>query len=128
MRISDWSSDVCSSDLQPILHHRLAHLLPPSRCGHEIGGPAHDLGPRADRHLGIAQHDRLGALDDRLEARTASTVAGMAWRFLRNAGSHCRETSRIGIARLGMYDIAKDKSTPRITDDTGPRHTRADPH
>src|SRR3546814_3942168 len=28
MRISDWSSDVCSSDLRLSLHHRLSHALP----------------------------------------------------------------------------------------------------
>src|SRR3546814_19787527 len=48
MRISDWSSDVCSSDLRPGAHPR-AHALPPPGSADLEGLPAD--GGRHERHL-----------------------------------------------------------------------------
>src|SRR3546814_4154710 len=50
MRISDWSSDVCSSDLWPARDGRLAlparEIRPPmgAGTGHPAGAPAHAAG------------------------------------------------------------------------------------
>src|SRR3546814_7269435 len=68
MRISDWSSDVCSSDLAqprrmrvthklgrypPVHHHRLVGADPPGISGDR-------LQPRRGRHRGIARHRAVG--------------------------------------------------------------------
>src|SRR3546814_18430633 len=47
MRISDWSSDVCSSDLRPRPPDR--HVVP--GAGHGVGGWAGDRRRRRHRHL-----------------------------------------------------------------------------
>src|SRR3546814_11900609 len=47
MRISDWSSDVCSSDLVVGLHYHIEFVARGSRV---------DLQPGAGRNIGVAQH------------------------------------------------------------------------
>src|SRR3546814_21079600 len=73
MRISDWSSDVCSSDLEDdanrILDHR-SHVLGPTRASHisVLGDDALGIGYRALRevemmpqnHFGLCPELRLG--------------------------------------------------------------------
>src|SRR3546814_5001106 len=46
MRISDWSSDLCSSDLQPTLHSRVQ--FPPESKGQERPGRVHVQSVRPD--------------------------------------------------------------------------------
>src|SRR3546814_1688373 len=51
MRISDWSSDVCSSDLQPgraFLAHIVAKILPRRHCAVEVAG----INPVPGQHIG----------------------------------------------------------------------------
>src|SRR3546814_20384414 len=50
MRISDWSSDVCSSDLLPILGHAIMGRHLRSRVGHPLYGGC------CISHAGIMQH------------------------------------------------------------------------
>src|SRR3546814_10376589 len=79
MRISDWSSDVCSSDLR-------VHLL-----GDDVGRIAErsreDLGELENRSRDLAEavplRDRAGALDDRPESARllGQKVAGTADRL-----------------------------------------------
>src|SRR3546814_14073286 len=59
MRISDWSSDVCSSDLRPsgrgAQEHQQAEGLPPAACGPDrAGAPARS----ADRPAGSLGHSQ----------------------------------------------------------------------
>src|SRR3546814_12316221 len=89
MRISDWSSDVCSSDLR-------VHLL-----GDDVGRIAErsreDLGELENRSRDLAEavplRDRAGALDDRPESARllGQKVAGTADRLqVRQFRSPCR--------------------------------------
>src|SRR3546814_17099824 len=93
MRISDWSSDVCSSDLPPpallaplwapvgLRYHALHHLLP-SMPYHSLG-EAHQ---RLSRHLGLAktygQASSYGlmSLMSRLAGSTVRTSGRETWR------------------------------------------------
>src|SRR3546814_6888194 len=52
MRISDWSSDVCSSDLMPDSHHRI--------CGSRR--PPRENDPRLDQHSRPANRGLCGTL------------------------------------------------------------------
>src|SRR3546814_7539287 len=59
MRISDWSSDVCSSDLKPRSLHRRKRQI---RAAAECRGPADDAAARPRgreiaRHVGPAEWD-----------------------------------------------------------------------
>src|SRR3546814_10457391 len=76
MRISDWSSDVCSSDLRRWLVFRLGFRLRDHKRGREPSAPSHPLGSGSGKvalfHLGaivggaLAEH--LGV--DRRAKRT----------------------------------------------------------
>src|SRR3546814_10766762 len=62
MRISDWSSDVCSSDLAPVGRRQLHHAEAARerhRPGHVRGRPAeqlavHEVGDAAEEQIGRA--------------------------------------------------------------------------
>src|SRR3546814_16116853 len=83
MRISDWSSDVCSSDLQRLGQMRRCYgdlrkkwRFPDSRPGHEAGEPTLRAGQERDGRLlvtaGAAQLSDLpsgGGRDERSEER-----------------------------------------------------------
>src|SRR3546814_7366152 len=106
MRISDWSSDVCSSDLgQRVLWRRgAAHALGPDRHGPAAGArrvgtgkaqaaafrllPAVPLAADAARHAGAAPVRQM--------AQGASACLGARARFLRLHGNalYCRFDSR----------------------------------
>src|SRR3546814_12865682 len=63
MRISDWSSDVCSSDL--IARHELAldlHLLATARLGHGFGRHFDLLDELIEPHAFGLGHDRIADL------------------------------------------------------------------
>src|SRR3546814_7462665 len=86
MRISDWSSDVCSSDLAPIKQGRIAkqcpplHLLAQSR-GFQLCGPQHcGLWPRGNRQMqGHARRATVTALGQEILG-TAGQCAWIQWR------------------------------------------------
>src|SRR3546814_8348570 len=86
MRISDWSSDVCSSDLQPVgeterlaveqpVHHRqigegkLGKHNDDKREQH--GGGAHGAAQRQRAHVQEADVEQIGDLGDRSEEHTS---------------------------------------------------------
>src|SRR3546814_8388068 len=101
MRISDWSSDVCSSDLQIIMHHRARHIAvrrrPPAKphpgpdeaskfritVAVEHRQPHHADRPRLRsakeraftlgfrRSIGAGRFDRRGVVDQRSEEHTS---------------------------------------------------------
>src|SRR3546814_13754719 len=69
MRISDWSSDVCSSDLIPARVHEEIHVLDlPHRRGPAVKTPLRVL----DRHIGRGKRRaRVGLVLDDLEVDAA---------------------------------------------------------
>src|SRR3546814_11535461 len=89
MRISDWSSDVCSSDLHPE-HGELAAL----DSGKELrarpldpiaADAARNRGPFGieivgDERLRQRPHEHLGAIDDRSEERCVGKECGSTYR------------------------------------------------
>src|SRR3546814_12263563 len=92
MRISDWSSDVCSSDL--IARHELAldlHLLATARLGHGFGRHFDLLDELIEPHAFGLGHDRIADLAleagisvDDVPARHARVPCPLS--FLRSAG------------------------------------------
>src|SRR3546814_14708158 len=66
MRISDWSSDVCSSDLRPRFLRqiqRLAHHLKPHTKAFEAYGPTPDIAEMFLTVDNIAISSRAGEMD-----------------------------------------------------------------
>src|SRR3546814_7424740 len=83
MRISDWSSDVCSSDLRKAQSHRFLRLLGYLRSAHpqpgedrsdaeQSRGDRHPIPGKGGEDEGAADEDRR---DHRDEARTRHTQA-----------------------------------------------------
>src|SRR3546814_1733320 len=76
MRISDWSSDLCSSDL-PLARRRLGHRLPVARFGDMLAQRApRGIVEQARALCGAGDADRLGialcpALRQRSEEHTS---------------------------------------------------------
>src|SRR3546814_5438143 len=66
MRISDWSSDVCSSDLNPFVRHRAAGRPDEAGNGVEGGGLARAVGPHHGEYL--ARPDLERQVADRAQA------------------------------------------------------------
>src|SRR3546814_1473603 len=62
MRISDWSSDVCSSDLEPRLSDREGHLVEQLRAGHQR---YHRPRARAAASLARPRRPQAGGCRDR---------------------------------------------------------------
>src|SRR3546814_5687650 len=105
MRISDWSSDVCSSDLPEHLRARLSLRL----AGRAVADATSER--RADLR---APRQRLRAL---LAARAAAQP-------LLRAGEGRREPGRLaGRALLGAAEVAASRRGRRP-----PRHRRSDEH
>src|SRR3546814_7066959 len=80
MRISDWSSDVCSSDLRPLRLLRLGALLDrgvlAGRCGGAAGrrgAPRNRPDPPARRAEGRSEERRVGQGCDRTDRERRST-------------------------------------------------------
>src|SRR3546814_6405562 len=83
MRISDWSSDVCSSDL--------AQQAEQHQCRHVPGQPGREVGTRAvfDHALDLACH---GLLDERAE--TGEMIGLQRRSEERRGGKECVRTCR----------------------------------
>src|SRR3546814_10961584 len=106
MRISDWSSDVCSSDLRDrvelladaaglldLLDHHLAEILEMNVAGHEL---SERVGDRDDRLLEVAIVHAGGA-PERTGARhvaTGGTGAGTIRSEERGEGDECVSRGR----------------------------------
>src|SRR3546814_3913031 len=59
MRISDWSSDVCSSDLQDMVELRIAHMgVDLRRVADDAGGQPEAIDSPVEIMLPIALHER----------------------------------------------------------------------
>src|SRR3546814_4696007 len=81
MRISDWSSDVCSSDLQPIWQIRARGVIMSSRAGKRPALPtsATRTNRRNPRAM-TSQHPTIGSLLRSLRARNGWTLKEMSER------------------------------------------------
>src|SRR3546814_12083069 len=93
MRISDWSSDVCSSDLNRIAADRETHTSRPSRSA-----------SARDRTARIRVHRSGGSGNWRPAARRRSEE--------RRVGKECVSTCR---SRWSPYHYKKKKTTTTIT-------------
>src|SRR3546814_12670735 len=113
MRISDWSSDVCSSDLHPLLPsvHFKRHLLLQDRAGPAGGfrarggslcrAPARGEGWRSDLQAG--QLEAGGGAAERAKTRGRDGGSSEA----RRGGKVCVSTSR---SRGSQYHKKKKKT------------------
>src|SRR3546814_20508007 len=75
MRISDWSSDVCSSDLaDPRQHRRRLDAVPRVRPWHPLSAPAGDLSVARERSARIRRISEPGERELAAEARVIVEV------------------------------------------------------
>src|SRR3546814_21195374 len=98
MRISDWSSDVCSSDLQPIWQIRARGVIMSSRAGKRPALPtsATRTNRRNPRAM-TSQHPTNGSLLRSLRARNDWTLKEMS--------------ERCGIPLPTLSKVAHDRPT-----------------
>src|SRR3546814_5862300 len=144
MRISDWSSDVCSSDFQPQLveqrhglvpQHRLAppYADQPQRIADEVAGGA---GVGADQH--IVEHRELGEQRQVLEGAAEAGAADAVGRALQDrpaidpdgAGVDLVDPAdaveQCGLAGPVRSDEAGDCPAPHAERATVPRYATAE--
>src|SRR3546814_20438325 len=106
MRISDWSSDVCSSDLRSALENDVPRLAGQSvTCG--VAGDQFPLAKRRVRNRGKPPHDRLA--DMRPNARVAQDrlqvgeiAAGLEFAF------ECEDLPRLGSAKQRLFACSQE--------------------
>src|SRR3546814_2588345 len=107
MRISDWSSDVCSSDLQR--HQGLAHL--------EFGDGGLDIQVRIDAECFRRRLDRLLVAGGEGAQRVLDAVAKLARHILRNVDGVLRH--EIDAHALGSdqshHLLDLDRKSTRLT-------------
>src|SRR3546814_14086152 len=91
MRISDWSSDVCSSDLFVRLSKEYAELEPVAKAAHEVRRLRQELkalehmtGPDAEPDMREMAEDEIRALKEQLPERSEE----------RRVGKECVSTCR----------------------------------
>src|SRR3546814_3109151 len=86
MRISDWSSDVCSSDLV-IEEFAMAEAIAAARLAEQIRRVAHAFHAAGDDHVGAACRERVMCHHHGLHARAADFVDGRADDAVGQAGA-----------------------------------------
>src|SRR3546814_20081744 len=115
MRISDWSSDVCSSDLLPRLRRDLGH---PAAAG---GAVAHHHGPRPG--VAVDPHRRQPA--DQLPDAALRLLAVLPARRRPEGGHHrtdlCRGRALHRAADLDRQSVVEGKSVSVRLDIGGSR-------
>src|SRR3546814_2851927 len=93
MRISDWSSDVCSSDLAEIGEVGVVHLQVAAAARRQVG----DLGAIGGREVGIEVFEvRIDLLRDRLAAAAEMQHGGRGNADLRRFRYHAGEEVVVG--------------------------------
>src|SRR3546814_5966778 len=115
MRISDWSSDVCSSDLARRRHHRLDHARHADfgdgravlieRAGEAIARR------RQAKFFGREAADTFAV--HRQPGRTRGRDHGMAFAFERSE-EHTSEIQSLMRISYAVFCLKKKKQTPRI--------------
>src|SRR3546814_13115238 len=99
MRISDWSSDVCSSDLLP---DRAAATDPARLAGHDrpepTPNPAGSPGPPRARHTVPPGDSLWGLAESRLSPGADDDEITRAWRRIWAARSEARRVRTAGVS------------------------------
>src|SRR3546814_6498504 len=123
MRISDWSSDVCSSDLSlPPRHAQLRQRI--SRAKLRRGGRTHHRNQRADRHhaprstrVARAWRRRPSMIEPMLVLSTGNLTFETCNRWLRSEEhtSELQSLMRTSYAALCLTKKVARKSTPLTT-------------
>src|SRR3546814_10196405 len=136
MRISDWSSDVCSSDLrdvlgrvahmiavegvpEPVLDHgvdhlEIAHLRALAQLG-AVRRQAHALLAAGDDDVAVAQPDRLGAQRDGAQARAAHLVHHIGGPLDRRSEEHTSELQSLMRISYAVFCLKKKKKKQQTT-------------
>src|SRR3546814_12657131 len=105
MRISDWSSDVCSSDLAPKRQHVLV-LAVAALLGRAAGRVALDDEQLAERRvLFLAVGELAGQAGDIQRALAAGQVAGLARGLAGAGGVHALAGDRLGPVRVFLQEL-----------------------
>jgi hypothetical protein len=81
--------------------------------------PAHILGPAGDGHLGIAEHDRLSARDDRLQAAAAEPVQSQGGRLVGQTAIDACYPRQVMVVGIGVNDVAENDVTDVFHIDSG---------
>ena len=77
----------------------VVHPSAPTHGRREIRAAAHVLGAARDGHVGIAEHDRLGRGDDRLQATAAQAVERQRRRLDGQPAFNARDPRQVVIVR-----------------------------
>src|SRR3546814_7698219 len=93
VRISDWSSDVCSSELHPAAHQQRMRMQGKRKWraqpGIDCGDLQHGIGYEADQH-DRDQENRHEDVDPAIDKRTEERRVGKEWvRTCRSRWSPC---------------------------------------
>src|SRR3546814_6506881 len=74
MRISDWSSDVCSSDLKQAANDPITAIGPPASTGEKMtfSEAANQLNAAVRQHPSTVEGQAAGARDDKLRMRASA--------------------------------------------------------
>src|SRR3546814_10570614 len=106
MRISDWSSDVCSSDLRQGDQRRAGAEAALAEAHNDHSGKSHGVEPWIGNHGEMRQHG--GTKPDRRQ--TAGSVDGMVWRSLSSISSLLCNTNHQNEAWI----TASDRKSTRL--------------
>ncbi len=77
-------------------------------AGDDVGTAAHVLGAARHGGVGVAEHDRLGRGDDRLQAAAAQAIQRQRRHLVRQPAFHAGHAREIVIVRVGVDDVAED--------------------
>ena len=92
-------------------HHvdqrRVVHASPETHRGRGVGTAAHVLGTARHGHVGIAEHDRLGGRDDRLQPAAAQPVQRQRRCFVRQTTVHAGDACQVMVVSIRMDDVAE---------------------
>src|SRR3546814_5062862 len=123
MRISDWSSDVCSSDLRPgIAPHGTGQAHPRAIAARQ----ARKLAGRTGRELGD-RADALGPLSV-VAARSWACRRGMAAPQERRSEEHTSELQSLMRISYAVFCLQKRKGKQAQKPNVTPSHNTANGH
>src|SRR3546814_8946950 len=114
MRISDWSSDVCSSDLTARELQHLEHL--PRRARDRRGAAVEAGGDRRDRVGGIDDPDRQAVMGEGQGERLADEAATRNQDIAaQRSEEHTSELQSLMRISYAVFCLKKKKNTQRYT-------------
>src|SRR3546814_8784544 len=116
MRISDWSSDVCSSDLsqdREIVRTRQRNTSCPTRCGGRRGCEAETCPPHASCHLALI----VSAFLPPPFLRGFLGAAGVSWNASWRSEEHTSELQSLMRISYAVFCLKKKMITKKKTND-----------